>query len=210
LMTILSFAFAIGGLIKKKRPVWITSLVLFVTFVMLAVFSVVIYAKKSIDYIGSEEFQEETRKKAENMGKTWGNTVSGTAQGLEASLNDTAISKLANKGSKIIGSGIKSIASGMDITVNKTVIYSDESLKEAEIVVGRAETFKNSDSLALFIEFRKAYNGALVLTSYDKEDLQVDNSTIQVNAIAGDANVYIFKFKHFQPGLSNYCILKTK
>lgn len=57
--------------------------------------------------MGTEEFQAETKKKAENLGKTWGNTVSGTAQGLEATLDDEAIGELANKGAITLGKGLK-------------------------------------------------------------------------------------------------------
>jgi len=48
--------------------------------------------------MGSDEFQAETKKKTTNLGRTWGNAVSGAAQGLKSTLDDEAIEKLANKG----------------------------------------------------------------------------------------------------------------
>lgn len=212
LMTLIAFGLTIGGLIKKKRKVWIGSLASFVAFSLLAVFSIVIYAKESINYMGSDEFQAETKKKAENMGKTWGNTVSGTAQGLEATLDDEAIAKLANKGATIVGKGVKAVATGLDETVGKTTMFPDESLAAAGISIGRAEQILDSAnySFGLFLEFERDFSGSLVLTAYDSEGKKQDISIMTLTEKAGKAKVYVFGFDYFQPGVSGYCILEQR
>ena len=212
LMTLIAFGLTIGGLIKKKKKVWIGSLASFVVFSLLAVFSIVIYAKESINYMGSDEFQEETRKKAENMGKTWGNTVSGTAQGLEATLDDEVIAKLANKGATIVGKGVKAVSTGLDETVGKMTVFPDESLATAGITIGRAEHLLDTAkySFGLFLEFEKDFSGTLILTAYDSEGLKMDITELKVTEQAGKSRVHIFGFNHFQPGLSGYCILEQR
>ena len=212
LMTLIAFGLTIGGLIKKKKKVWIGSLASFVVFSLLAVFSIVVYAKESINYMGSDEFQAETKKKAENMGKTWGNTVSGTAQGLEATLDDEVIAKLANKGANIVGKSVKAVSTGLDETVGKTTVFPDESLMFAGITIGRAEQLLDSAkySFGLFLEFEKDFSGTLILTAYDSEGLKMDITELVITEQAGKSRVHIFGFDYFQPGLSGYCILEQR
>lgn len=209
LMTLIAFGLTIGGLIKKKKKVWIGSLASFVIFSLLAVFSIVIYTKESINYMGSDEFQAETKKKAENMGKTWGNTVSGTAQGLESTLDDEAIAKLANKGAVIVGSGVKAVSTGLDETVGKTTVFPDSSLVAIGVTIGRAEQILDSANFdfGLFLEFEKDFEGKLLLTAYDSEGLKKDIASLAINEKAGKAKVYVFEFTYFEPGVSGYCIL---
>lgn len=209
LVTIISFGLFIAGLVKKNTKLWIGSLSVFVIMVLVTVFSGYIYVKEAVNYMGSDEFQEETRKKAENVGKTWGNTVSGTAQGLEATLDEDAIAKLANKGAKIAGKGVKAMAQGLDETTGATTIFADESVEKAGITIGRAETI--SDSLAhtygLFLEFKNDFAGKLKLTAYDSKGNKMDNVELDLKEKAGKAKVYTFRFTYFEPGLSGYCIL---
>lgn len=209
LMTLIAIGLTIGGLVKKKQKLWIGSLVGFVFFALLTVFSAYTYIKASINYMGTDEFQAETKKKAENLGKTWGNTVSGTAQGLEATLDDEAIAKLANKGAKIVGKGVKAVATGLDETTGKTTVFSDESVDKTGITIGRAEQITDSTkySFGLFLEFKNDFDGKLILTSYDSKGLKQDNSELTIKQKAGKAKVYVFQFDYFQPGLSGYCIL---
>jgi len=159
--------------------------------------------------MGTDEFQAETKKKAENLGKTWGNTVSGTAQGLEATLDDEAIAKLANKGAKIVGKGVKAVATGLDETTGKTTVFADESVDKTGITIGRAEQITDSTkySFGLFLEFKNDFDGKLILTAYDSKGLKQDNSELTIKQTAGKAKVYVFQFDYFQPGLSGYCIL---
>jgi hypothetical protein len=209
LMTIIALGLTIGGIVKKKRKLWIGSLVGFLFFTLLTVFSVYTYIKENINYMGTEEFQAETKKKAENLGKTWGNTVSGTAQGLEATLDDEAIAKLANKGANIVGKGVKAVATGLDETTGKTTVFADESVDKTGILIGRAEQITDSTkySFGLFLEFKNDFDGKLILTAYDSKGLKQDNSELTIKQKAGKAKVYVFQFDYFQPGLSGYCIL---
>ncbi len=212
LMVIISIGMIIGGLVKKNRKLLIVSLSSLVIFILLTVFSIANSIKRTVDYMGTEEFQTEAKEKAENLGKTWGNTVSGTAKGLNETLDEEEILKLANKSSKIVGEGIKIVAAGFDETIGKTKIFSDESIDKAGILVGRAERIKDSltHSFGLFLEFNSDFDGELVLTAYDNEGLKMDISEIDLKEKAGQAKVCVFQFKYFEPGLSGYCILKNK
>lgn len=209
LMTLIAIGFLIGGLMKKRQKVWVGGLIGFVVFTLVTVFASYTYVKKSIDYMATDEFQEETRKKAENLGKTWGNTVSGTAEGLEATLDDEAIEKLANKGANIMGKGVKAFAAGMDESTGYTTVFVDESVDKLGISVGRAEKLVDSTdrSFGLFLTYNKDFEGTLVLTAYDSKGQKQDNAEISVNQRAGKALVHVFKFPYFEPGLSGYCIL---
>jgi|ERR1043165_4165379 hypothetical protein len=209
LLTLISIGLFIGGLVKKKQNLWIGSLIAFVVFTLLTVTTAYTYTKKAIDYMGSNEFQSETKKTAENMGKTWGNTVSGTAQGLEATLDEEAIAKLANKSGKIMGKGVTALSSGLDETAGHTTIFADESVDKVGITVGRAEEIsgKESKNYGLYLEFKNDFDGTLRLTAYDSKGNKMDNSEIEVKEKAGKAKVCAFKFQYFTPGLSGYCIL---
>ena len=209
LLTLIALALTIGGLVKKKQKLWIGSLVAFVFLTLLTVTAVYTYVKQTINYMDSDEFQAEAKKKAESLGKTWGNTVSGTAQGLEATLDDDAIAKLANKGGKIAGKGVKAMASGLDETAGKTTIFADEAVDKSGISVGRAEEVSDSvnNSYGLYLEFKNEFDGKLRLTAYDSKGTKMDNAELEIKEKAGKAKVYVFHFAYFKPGLSGYCIL---
>ena len=212
LMALVALGFIIGGLIKKKQKTWIISLIAFVLFIMLTVFAILSSVRRTVNYLGSEEFQEDTKEQAENLGKTWGNTVSGTAKGLDETLDEDAIIKLANKGAKSIGKGVKAVASGFDETTGKTTIFQDESIDKYWITVGRAERIKDSlvYSFGLYLEFEKNFEGKLVLTAYDEQGLKKDKSELIINEQAGHGKVFVFQFEYFKPGLNGYCILKKE
>jgi len=209
ILTFIALGFIVGGLVKGNKQVWISALVAFVLLTLVTVFAGYTYVKETINYMGSDEFQEETRKKAENVGKTWGNTVTGTAQGLEATLDDDAIAKLANKGAKIVGKGVKAAATGMDETVGKTTVFLDESADREGVAIGRAEQITDSlkHSFGLFLEFNKDFNGTLSLTAYDSEGKKQDKAELPFKEKAGKAKVYVFQFDYFKPGMSGYCVL---
>ncbi len=212
LLTLISLGFFIAGIVKKKQNLWIGSLVAFVIMVLLTVFSAYSYIKATVNYMGSDEFQEETRKKAENAGRVWGNTVTGAAQGLEATLDEDAIAKLANKGAKIAGKGVKAVAEGLDETTGATTIFADESIEKAGISIGRAEAIGDSSSrtYGLYLEFKENFSGTLRLTAYDSKGNKMDNAEVELTEKAGKAKVYTFKFTYFEPGLSGYCILSKE
>jgi hypothetical protein len=209
LLTLIALGFTIGGLVKKKEKVWITSLVLFVLFTMLTVLTGYTYVKETVNYMASDEFQDETRKKSETMGKTWGNTVSGTAKGLEETLDETAIEKLAAKSATIAGKGVSAIAKGLDETTGKTTVFADESIEQAGVTIGRAEHIAGSPGhkFGLFLEFKENFDDKLILTAYDSKGLKQDITELEVKQLAGKGKVYVFQFDNFQPGLSGYCIL---
>ncbi len=179
---------------------------------MLSAFSIISSIKETVNYMGTVEFQENTKKKAESSGKTWVNTVSGAAQGLDESLDDKVILKLANKGAKIVGEGAKATAAGFDETTGKTTILSDESIEKIGITIGRAERVNDSIThrFGLFLEFKQDFEGKLTLTAFDDEGLKMDISELVVNEKAGQAKVYLLQFKYFKRGLSGYSILKNK
>ncbi|MBD2770398.1 hypothetical protein IC235_21135 [Hymenobacter sp. BT664] len=208
-LTFISLGLTIRGLIKRNQKAWIGSLAAFVVLTLVTVFSIITYAKKTIDYMGSDEFQAETKKKAENTGRIWGNTVSGAAQGLEATLDDEAIEKLAKKGAVIAGKGVKAVATGLDETTGKTTVFADKPLADLGVSIGRAEQLTDStnNSFGLFLEFKKDFAGKLALTAYDSKGLKMDNAELNVKAEGGTAKVHVFRFKYFKPGLSGYCIL---
>lgn len=209
LLTLIALGFTIGGLVKKMPKVWITSLSAFVVFVMLSCVAIVSSIQRSVDYMQTEEFQQETKRNANALGQSWGNTVTGTAEGLEASLDDEAIAKLANKSAKIVGKGITAVAAGMDETILKTRVFSDESIENEGIKLGRAELIADSlnANFGLYLEFEKNFIGKLRLTAYDCQGLKMDNAEIEIKTEAGKAKVYLFKFDYFEPGLSGYCVL---
>ncbi|MES1221589.1 MAG: hypothetical protein ABUT20_39175, partial [Bacteroidota bacterium] len=64
LMTIIFLGLTIFGLIKKRKKFAITSLSIFVAFVLITVFCAYTYVMKGVDYMASEEFQAATKKKA--------------------------------------------------------------------------------------------------------------------------------------------------
>ena len=211
ILSVIAFGLTIGGLIKKRRKIWIPSLASFTVLILLTVLFSVIYAKKSIDYMGSAEFQMETKKKAENLGKTWGNTASGTAKGLESTLNDDAIAKLAGKGAKIVGKSANAISGGLDETKRKTRVFSDKSIENVGISLGNADELTDSarNSFGLFLEFKNDFDGTLALTAFNSEGVKKDVSKILIKEKAGNGKVYVFKFEYFQPGPNGYCVLKT-
>lgn len=209
LLAVISLGFVIGGLYKNKQKVWIGALCGFVVFMLLSVFTGYVYGKKTVSYMASDEFQDRTKEQARTMGKTWGNTVSGAAEGLESTLDEEAIAKAMKKSGRVLGSSVKAMSSGLDETVGKTVVYADEQVEKSGIILGRAEQMRDSTnySYGLFLQFNQDYTGKLYLTAYDSEHLMKDRSEIDISEKKGSGKVHIFKYKYFTPGLSGYCVL---
>ncbi|MBK8805528.1 MAG: hypothetical protein IPO21_02300 [Bacteroidales bacterium] len=212
LLTLIALGLTIGGLIKKKRSLWIGSLIAFVFLTLFSVFSIVTYVKKSIDYMGSEEFQEETKKSASNWGKNIGNTVSGAAEGLEATLDDKAIAKLAEKSGVILGSGVKAISTGVEETLGKQTVYTDKEIEALGISIGRAEWIVDSAkyTLGLYLDFGKDINGTLKLTAFDRDGKKVDNSEIVTSQKSGQSKVFTFPFEFLKPTQFEYFVLSAQ
>lgn len=209
IMATMSAVAAIYFFIKKKKKFFLTALISMVVFTLCIIASTYMYVKYTIEYVSSDEFHDETRKQAENLGRALGNTASGISEGLESSLDDEAIAKLANKAGKIVGKGIQSISEGVDETLIKTTVFTDESIEKDGMVIGRAEQVTDSAkyALGLYISFKKNFDNTLTLTAYDNSGAPVDVSKIHVKQSAGQAKVYAFRFDKFKPKANGYCIL---
>lgn len=211
LLTTIALGLTIGGLVKKKKKLWIISLSSFVVLSLVSVYALATYAQKSIAYMGSDEFQAETKKTAENWGKNMGNTITGAAEGLEESIDEDAIAKLAEKSGVILGSGVSAITKGVDESIGKQTVYLSEEGENMGIRVGRAELLGDSVkySFGLFLEFEKNFDGKLKLTAYDIEGKKVDVSEIEVSKDAGHNKVTVFQFDYLKPTQTEYCILTS-
>ncbi|NDW08176.1 hypothetical protein [Dysgonomonas sp. 520] len=209
LLTLVALGFTIGGLVKKNQKLWIISLVVFIALTLLSVFCIYKTVVAAIDYAGSEQFQQDAKNTAEKLSNTVGGVVSGAAQGLGNALDDEAIEKLAAKGGKILGKGIKATATSLDETIGQTTVFTDESINKEGIIIGRAEQTKSSSKYAigLFLEFKNDFKDKLILTSYDSQGNKQDISELNIDEKAGTSKVLIFQFDHFHPGVSGYCIL---
>lgn len=211
LLTLIALGFIIGGLVKGYKKVWGIALGAFVFLSIVSVYSLVLYGKKTIDYLGSEEFHEQTKKTGNNLGAQVGNTVSGFSEGLESSLDEQTIIKLANKGGIILGSGVDAISDGLDETLGKQKIFPSENIEEKGIKIGRAQWVegKSKYNLNLYLEFKKDFNEQIKLTAYDKEGLKIDNSEIEANYKKGDEKVNTFGFDYLNGGQAEYFILSA-
>ena len=210
-MTIIALGLTIGGLIKKKRKLWIGSLSAFVLLTMFSVFTITTYISKSIDYMASDEFQEETKKAASNWGKNIGNTVTGAAEGLESTLDEDIIAKFAKKSGVILGSSVEAITSGVGETLGKQTVYADKKIEKDGIVIGRTELLLDSVkySYGVFLEFKKDYKGKLRLTAFDTEGKKIDNAEVEIDQKSGQDKVFVFEFDYLNPAQSEYSILSS-
>jgi len=209
LLTVIALGLTIGGLIKKKRKLWIGSLSAFVLLTLFSVFTITTYISKSIDYMASEEFQEETKKAASNWGKNIGNTVSGAAEGLESTLDEDIIAKFAKKSGMILGSSVEAITAGVDETIGKQKVYADKKIEKNGITIGRAEMLVDSVkySYGVFLEFKKDYKGKLKLTAFDVDGKKIDKAVVDIDQKSGQDRVFVFEFEYLKPAQSEYSIL---
>jgi hypothetical protein len=208
LATLIFLILAIYGFIKRKKKVAIIALSAFVVFTLISVASIYTYIVKQVDYIASDEFQAAAKKKGEGMGKTWGNTVSGAAKGLEETLDEDVISKLAN----ITGKVVKATSAGLDTTIGQLSVITDQSVEQSGMVIGRAE--KNigasAKNIGLYIDFSKVYKGNLKLTAYDQQGSKMDVATVSINEKAGAGKMIVFDFQYLLPGVNGYCLLTAE
>lgn len=209
LMALIAIVFIVVGISKKNTQMWAGSLVGFVAFSLLIVFSIVKMVTSTVEYLGSDEFHEQTRKNAENWGKSVGNTITGASQGLEASIDEEAIYNLANKTARIAGNGVKAIAEGLDESVGKTTIFMNEEVSDEGIEIGRADEDNEGEGtvITLHLDFEKDFEGKLRLSAYDSEGTKMETSELAVKEVAGTEKVFEFPFSYSRPGLSGYCIL---
>lgn len=212
LMVLIALGFTIGGLVKKNQKVWISSLIGLVVFSLVCVFAIILYAKETYNYMGSEEFQEETKKTAQTWGENIGNTITGAAKGLESTLDEESITKLADKSATVVGKGVVALSDGFDKTVGKTTIFADESLEALGIKIGRGEETNDTTGyqMKIYLDFEKDFEGDLNLSIYDSEGLKQNSKSNSFSQKAGDGAIFSFHFEDFEPGLSGYCILAKK
>ena len=182
----------------------------FIVCSLLSIFAVY----KQAQYAMSDEFTDEVRDVAVATGEKLGNTISGTVEGLNNTIDgetEKDIAKLTKTASRILGSGIVAASSGFDETLGKTTVFLDESVKIMGVKLGRAEQLSDSSkpSFGLYLEFSKDFNATLRLTAYDSEDKKMDNCVIDVNETAGAEKIKVFSFDYFEPGKSGHCVLSV-
>ncbi|HTH55497.1 MAG TPA: hypothetical protein VL728_05585 [Cyclobacteriaceae bacterium] len=208
LMSLIAMALTTVGLMRRKRRFWKGSFVAFVCFVLFNVFSVYSYLNNSNDHRGFDGFQG--KRKTKDAGRILGNAASGATRDVQATLDDEAIIQLAKKGAKIVGNGMKAMTTVFGGPVGKTLMFTDESVAQAGIVIGRAERIAKTDTTSvfgLFLEFKKDFKGTLTLTAYDSNGLKRDTSEIALTGKAGKEEIQVFAFNYFHPHLSGYCVL---
>jgi len=199
----------IFGLIKKRKNALITAAILFAIGTIGCVFSAWTYTKKVVAYVKSKEFQDDTKKGSALVGQTMGSVSSGVSQGLTATLDDKAITNLAKKSATILGTSIKTMASGLDSTLGNKNIFVDSSLENSGLGLGRADEKYNSktNDLAIFIDYNKDFKGKLSVTNYDQTGKKIDVAEKQINSRAGQGKVEVFSFLHSGLGLTTYYII---
>lgn len=114
LLTLTAIIAAIIGFVKKQKSTLTTTLILFVIGLCGCFFSGYKYTKAVLTYVQSNKFQNDTKKGTELIGETIGSATSGLSKGLSTTLDDEAISKLAEKSGAILGKSLKTIASSLD------------------------------------------------------------------------------------------------
>lgn len=201
----------IYALIKKKKQLAITSVIVFALSCVATVSFVVMYAKKTVAYVSSNEFQMDVKNTAEAAGKTAGNAASGASKGLAETLSDKDIEALAQKTGSIIGKVVKATASGLDSTVNTTSIFTAKSMEATGITLGRADVTyasKAKRDVTIFMDFKNNFKGKLQLTNYDQTGKKIDAITTEVNEKAGAGKVIVFSFTYSDVGITTYSILE--
>ena len=212
-LVLISVGTVIFGLIKKRRNALVTAAVLFVTGTIGGVFSGLVYAKKTVDYVTSDEFQEDAKKGSALVGQTVGSVASGVSSGLATKLDDEAVAKLARKSATIVGKSIKTMASGLDSTVGNKNIFLDKSLADAGLELGRADEHYNAKTnmseLGIFIDYTKDFKGTVKVTNYDQTGKKIDMAEKTITAKAGQGKVEVFNFPHADLGITTYYIVST-
>ncbi len=204
-----SAATLIFGLIKRRKSLLRTAVILFVIGTIGCAFSALTYTKKVFSYVKSKEFQEDTKKGSALVGQTIGSASSGVSDGLATTLDDESITKLAKKSATVVGKSIKTLTSSFDSTLGNKNIFIDSSLTNAGLELGRAEEKYNSDTndLEIFIDYKKDFKGKLRITNYDQAGRKIDVTKKEVRVDAGKGKVEVFSFQHSDFGLTTYFII---
>lgn len=209
IVVLASIGIVILGLVKKRKKILIISAILFIVGAIGFGISIFNYTKRVVKYVTSNEFQNDTKKSSELVGRTIGSVSSGVSKDLATSLDDEAIASLAKKSAIIFGKSIKTIASNFDSTLGNKNIFLDSSLANSGFKPGRAEEKynPNRNDLEIFVDYKKDFKGKLRATNYDQTGKKIDVSEIYVNSKAGQGKVEVFSFPHSNLGLTTYYIL---
>ncbi len=209
LIILVSVGLVIFGLIKKRKNILVTSAILFTVGIIGCAFSALTYTKKTLEYVKSKEFQDDTKKGAEIIGQTVGSTTSGISNGLSKTLDEAAIKNLASKSAIILSKVTKTIASNLDSTLGHKNIFLDKTLENSGIELGRADERYNSktNNLGVFIEFKNDFKGILRITNFDQTGQKIEVVDKTINAKAGQNKVEVFGFLHSDLGLTTYYII---
>jgi len=211
-MILVSFILLIRGIFKKKRTLWVSSLISGIFFILLIVFSITSYISDEINYWGSEKHRKESFEKAKNIGKSLGGQITGITEGIIESVDQDAIIKLAGKSGEIIGKGTTAIEEGFNGFKKELKILTEKSLVTNGLSIGNAQILKKNKtySIAIFIEYNQNFENSLVLTTYDNSGKSINNSISKIKHMKGDGKLELFLFKIFDPTKISYCILKVK
>jgi hypothetical protein len=209
LVTLVGAVSIIYGLIKKRRTFSSSGLFVFIIGLFGCFIFGFKYTKATLNYVKSNEFQEDTKKGAQFVGETVGTVTSGLSQGLSNTLDDEAISKLAQKSGAILGKSIKTIASGLDSTIGSKSIFIDKTLETDGLTFGRAEEKFNAESneLGIFIESKTDCKRRLKITNYDQTGKIIDVAEKDVFLKGGKGKVEVFSFTNANFGITTYFII---
>lgn len=209
LIGMVSIGCLLYGIIKKRKGILISGAILFILGGIGSAYAGFNYLNKTYQYIFSDEFQEDTKKGSEVIGKTIGSVSSGLSEGLTATLDEDAITELAGKSSVILGKSIKTIASGLDSTAGSKLIFIDKNLEDAGFELVRAEENYEpaNNKLGVFISYQKDFIGKLKLTNYDQTGKKIDVAEKDIRAKAGEEKVEVFSFPYSKMGITTYYIL---
>jgi hypothetical protein len=209
LVTLSGIFSVIYGFIKKTTNIKSIGFFLLIAGLFGCFFFGYKYAKTTLEYVKSSEFQEDAKKGAQLVGETMGTVTSGVSKGLSNTLDDEAISKLAQKSGAILGKSIKTIASGLDSTLVSKSVFMDKTLESEGLNFGRAEEKLNagSNDLEIFVESATDFAGRLKITNYDQTGKIIDVSEKDVNLKAGKGKVEVFSFANADFSLTTYFII---
>jgi hypothetical protein len=209
LLGLIGIGSLVFGLVKKQKALLVISAILLVIGISGGIFSGFMYAKKAVQYVKSDEFQDDARKGSEMVGETIGSTTSGLSKGFSKTLDDEAIMSLASKSATIFGKVTKTVASNLDSTLGNKNVYLDKSVENSGLEFGRAEEKYNAQTndLGIFIEFKKDFKKVIRIANYDQTGKIIESVEKAISAKAGQSKVEVFSFLLSDLGMTTYYII---
>ncbi len=170
LLGLIGIGLLVFGLIKKRKILLVFCAILFAIGISGGIFSGFMYAKKVVQYVKSDDFQDDARRGSEMVGETIGSATSGLSNGFSKTLDDKSVMNLASKSATIVGKVTKTIASNLDSTLGSKNVYLDKSIENSGLEFGRADEKYNAQTndLGIFVEYKKDFNKAIRITNYDQ------------------------------------------